>query len=214
MTMHNNHLIIRKSELATSLWSGGNTTQLAIYPRDALYAERNFLWRVSTASVELEESDFTPLIGVYRHIMVLTGELYLTHEGCYGKLLKPFEQDSFWGDWKTRGVGRVTDFNLMLKDGCVGCIDVITVAPQQARAVLSARLAVELRQAERSEVLYFTSSAQVKVGHGKAETLQAGDVLILHSANNSEYCLTIQNTQNSSLRVARASVAYQPTFAS
>ena len=45
----------------TTQWSGGATTQLAIAPKGAVYADRDFLWRLSSATVELDESDFTPL---------------------------------------------------------------------------------------------------------------------------------------------------------
>ena len=56
---------------AVSRWSGGTTTQLAISPANALYADREFLWRVSSAVVELPESDFTPLPDYDRILMIL-----------------------------------------------------------------------------------------------------------------------------------------------
>ena len=54
-------LKLTPADFVTSTWSGGTTTQLAIAPEGAVYAERSFLWRVSSATVELETSDFTPL---------------------------------------------------------------------------------------------------------------------------------------------------------
>ena len=75
--------IIRKGELPVSRWSGGTTTQLAIWPEGAVYAERNFVWRVSSARVETQESEFTSLPGVARCLMVLDGTLHLEHEGRY-----------------------------------------------------------------------------------------------------------------------------------
>ena len=62
--------IIRKGELPVSRWSGGTTTQLAIWPEGAVYAERNFVWRVSSARVETQESEFTSLPGVARTIPI------------------------------------------------------------------------------------------------------------------------------------------------
>ena len=107
--------ITRKSELTTTTWPGGTTTQLAIYPEGASYAERNFLFRISTAMVEAEESVFTRLPGVTRKIMILDGKLKLDHKGRHTKTLHKFETDSFEGDWETRGFGKVTDFNLMTR---------------------------------------------------------------------------------------------------
>ena len=56
------HLIhLTKDDYVVSQWSGGTTTQLAIAPSGAQYGDRAFLWRLSSATVDLEESDFTPL---------------------------------------------------------------------------------------------------------------------------------------------------------
>ena len=66
-----------RAQYVTTDWSGGTTTQLAIAPEEAVYAERDFLWRLSSAQVELEHSDFTPLPDYNRLISVLKGELEL-----------------------------------------------------------------------------------------------------------------------------------------
>ena len=42
-----------------SRWSGGNTRELAIYPEGAEYLDRDFLWRLSSADSDKEESSFT-----------------------------------------------------------------------------------------------------------------------------------------------------------
>jgi uncharacterized protein len=114
--------LIRKSEQITTSWSGGTTTQLFIYPENANYQERNFLFRISTATVETEESVFTKLPGISRQIMILAGTLKLEHTGRYTKILQKFETDSFEGDWETRGYGKVTDFNLMTTGKLQGTI--------------------------------------------------------------------------------------------
>lgn len=40
-----------------------------------MYADRDFLWRLSSAKVELDHSDFTPLPDYERLISVLHGDL-------------------------------------------------------------------------------------------------------------------------------------------
>ncbi len=105
--------ILRKHEQTASKWAGGTTTQLAIFPENADYSKRNFLFRISTATVETEESEFTNLPGVSRIIMILDGTLWLNHEGHYSKTLQKFDTDLFDGSWKTSSKGKVTDFNLM-----------------------------------------------------------------------------------------------------
>ena len=46
--------LLTREDYATTNWSGGTTTQLSIAPEGAVYADRDFLWRRSSATVELE----------------------------------------------------------------------------------------------------------------------------------------------------------------
>jgi environmental stress-induced protein Ves len=105
--------IIRKKEQTNQNWSGGATTQLFIFPKTAVYAERNFRFRISTATVEQEKSDFTQLPGIERILMILEGELKISHKNHYSKFLRKFDIDQFSGDWETSSEGKVTDFNVM-----------------------------------------------------------------------------------------------------
>jgi uncharacterized protein len=104
---------ISKADQKSEGWSGGTTTQLAIYPQDSSYNQRNFLFRISTATLDSEQSEFTHLPEISREIMILEGILKIEHKDRYSKILKKFETDSFQGDWGTKGYGKVRDFNLM-----------------------------------------------------------------------------------------------------
>lgn len=111
----------RKDELTHSRWSGGVTTQLAIWPEGADYGARRFDWRISTAVVEDEKSVFTPLPGIHRLLMILDGEIEVTHEGTKKISMKPLaDVDEFEGGWETVSVGRCVDFNLMTAGGYRG----------------------------------------------------------------------------------------------
>lgn len=123
--------IIRKTEQKTSQWSGGTTTQLAIFPETATYDQRDFLFRISTAKIEAAESKFTSLPGISRTIMILEGNLTLNHEGHYSEALQKFSIDSFDGGWKTTSSGKVTDFNLMTSGQATGTLLGKTLQPQQ-----------------------------------------------------------------------------------
>ncbi|WP_411680772.1 HutD family protein [Clostridium thailandense] len=125
--MENKISIIKKSKFQVSEWSGGTTTELLIYPEDAKYSDRSFKWRLSSAKVEAEESIFTHLPGISRIIMVIDGVLRLEHEGHHKVILNPFEQDSFMGSWKTKSFGKVTDFNLMMNEGCIGKLEAFSI---------------------------------------------------------------------------------------
>ena len=123
-------LKIDRSLCSASAWSGGATTELLIGPEGATYAGRDFLWRLSSATVELEESTFTALPDYDRIIMTLEGEMDLSHNGGSWIHLKEFAPHSFDGADLTVSRGKVTDFNLMLKKGsCRGEVTVLEAGP-------------------------------------------------------------------------------------
>ena len=107
--------LTKKEQLITSTWQGGTTTQLAIYPKEAVYKNLDFIFRISTATIDIEQSTFTSLPNVSRIIMILNGELSIRHKNQYTKQLKKFDTDIFSGDWETTSIGKATDFNVMIR---------------------------------------------------------------------------------------------------
>ena len=65
--------ILKAADQTSSIWSGGTTTQLAIFPFDAKYEDRNFIFRISTAKVHHEHTVFSSLKGFSRSLMILEG---------------------------------------------------------------------------------------------------------------------------------------------
>ncbi len=125
---------LTSADYRISAWSGGTTTQLAIIPENAVYADRDFLWRVSSATVDLEESDFTPLPDYDRLIATLEGEIVLTHNGGEPLRLRPLEVHAFSGADATHSVGRCRDFNLMLRRGrAVGTMEALRLTEAPTR---------------------------------------------------------------------------------
>lgn len=51
--------------------------------------------------------------------------MHLDHAGHHSATLKPFEQDYFMGEWKTKSTGSCTDFNLMLGKGYKGSMECV-----------------------------------------------------------------------------------------
>lgn len=101
---------------STSAWAGGVTTELWIWPEDGDYASRNFRVRISSATVRLDESDFTALPGVVRYITPLSGGFTLSHPDGRTVTMKPLDKPyCFDGGEATHCSGKATDFNLMLK---------------------------------------------------------------------------------------------------
>jgi environmental stress-induced protein Ves len=93
--------------------------QLSIGPEGERYADRKFLWRISSATVELETSEFTALPDYERLIAPIRGEMILSHNGGEEILLRAFDVHRFDGADLTVSKGKCTDFNLMLRKGKV-----------------------------------------------------------------------------------------------
>ena len=110
---------LRPADYTVSDWSGGRTVQLSIGPESERYADRKFLWRISSATVELETSEFTALPDYERLIAPIRGEMILSHNGGEEILLRPFDVHRFDGADLTISKGKCTDFNLMLRKGKV-----------------------------------------------------------------------------------------------
>ncbi len=109
-------LHLTPKDYKTALWSGGTTTEIFLWPPEGSYATREFTVRISSAQVDLPESDFTALPGVQRWITPLTGGFTLTHPGKPPITLAPLEYPyHFSGQIPTHCQGTARDFNLMCK---------------------------------------------------------------------------------------------------
>lgn len=108
--------IIEESDFSITDWSGGKTTEMFLYPEGSSYQEKNFLFRISSATVDAEESVFTRLDGIHRQIVLLNGSMVLQHEQGVPVTLYPYVPHSFEGSWKTVSRGRAQDFNLMYRN--------------------------------------------------------------------------------------------------
>jgi len=109
---------LTETDFISSKWSGGTTTQLFIFPQGATVNERNFDWRISSAIVETEESDFTLFEGYERILIPLKGKLEMEHQTPNGTIQQnvgEFELARFSGSWPTKGKGKLTDFNVIFK---------------------------------------------------------------------------------------------------
>jgi len=123
-----------------SQWSGGTTTQLYIQPEGSSIANKNFDLRISMAKIEQEESEFSSWPGYMRKLKVLEGNLTINHDNEYSKDLIPYDQDLFSGDWKTKGKGKVTDFNVIFKPGIEVILYHIEFDPGEKLTLMNANM--------------------------------------------------------------------------
>lgn len=180
---------LTRQDYTVSQWSGGSTTQLAIEPPEAVYADRDFLWRLSSATVELDSSDFTPLPDYQRFITVLDGAMTLTHDGGSPISLDVGSVHAFDGGSQTRSVGRCTDLNLMLRKGaCQGSLQAISLAAGSSRS---------FAPAAGGTLLLFCRSGSASVSaEGETLSLAPGECVLTTDA------LTLTTAQSSLLFLA------------
>ena len=118
--------VIEPEHFKSIAWSGGLSREIMIFPSDAEYGPRNFLYRVSTAVVESRESIFTDLPNYNRFIIPLSGELNLSINQEHHHLA-PFSVLAFDGAAKTlsQSEPNLTDLNLMVKKGFSAEVQVV-----------------------------------------------------------------------------------------
>lgn len=193
-------LHLTSKDYIVSQWSGGATTQVAIAPAGASYAERTFLWRVSSASVDADESDFTPLPDYHRWISTLVGEMTLSHNGGKTITLSPYEVHQFDGGADTHSWGRCTDFNLMLRKGAAqGSIRSLRISAGAAQAIGPEDAAIE--QFPSCALLLFCGEGTAVVTLGSERVLVAAfEAVLLDDA--ASRLLTVEAVENTAFMVA------------
>ncbi|KRF43841.1 HutD family protein [Paenibacillus sp. Soil787] len=199
--------VIKKHMQITTTWSGGTTTQLAIYPEHAEYNKRNFLWRISTARIHDEHSLFTCLPDFWRKLMIIEGEVILEYEGSHQVGVKPYEQESFSGGWVTRSMGKVTDFNLITAAGCRGELEALLIKEGTSYEIECHKDDVEFSLV--TEAFYCSDGRiNVSINEDQSLRLEKGDFCVLSwKASLDKVNIRISHSGNESAAyVIRASI--------
>lgn len=210
--MSNKIEVIRKKQHKTSEWSGGTTTELYIYPKGAIYNERKFKWRLSSAKVEVEKSTFTALEGISRLIMIIKGELMLEHEGHHNARLKAFEQDSFCGEWTTTSFGKVTDFNLMLAQGCTGKLEAISVNALEDKDIFFHNNINEGEEFSLITEAFYIVKGNVdieKVAKEKISLIEGDLILVTRAEKETTSEFKIHSNSEEESNIIRATIFYE-----
>ncbi len=108
-------LTIKREQIKPSIWSGGKTWTYYISPKNATLQERNFDIRISSASVETEQSTFSDFSGYKRYISVLTEPITLEING-HKKLVDSNTIVEFSGSDHVISYGKTSDINVFVKD--------------------------------------------------------------------------------------------------
>jgi uncharacterized protein len=195
-----NVILVPKSEYHTTQWSGGSTTELLIFPSTASYKEKNFKWRVSSATIDVDESNFTYLPNISRHLIIIDGKIILNHQDKYKKVLEPYDQDYFMGDWTTKSFGKATDFNLMLAKGYTGNLQVLTLKKDSQVNIV--------QDGNSTEVFYIVSGTlSLEIVEEKHTIIQGDLFYISDSFDYNKYEVILLNDSQEEIIIIRASIS-------
>ena len=162
-----NITLLKSNDFQVSDWSGGKTKQLYLSPPTGHYSKRDFDYRLSTATVELAESQFSDLSGFHRILMSLDHTLHLHNASRQEEtVLAPFTPYFFEGSDSITSRGTCTDFNLIYSDHYQG--QMIAISDGQ-----------ELSQDEAIQFIYALSDLMVTGTDLPSLNLETGQLLIV-----------------------------------
>ena len=162
-----NITLLKSSDFQVSDWSGGKTKQLYLSPPTGHYGKRDFDYRLSTATVELAESQFSDLSGFHRILMSLDHALHLHNASRQEEtVLAPFTPYVFEGSDSITSRGTCTDFNLIYSDHYQG--QMLAISDRE-----------ELSQDEAIQFIYALSDLMVTGTGLPSLNLETGQLLIV-----------------------------------
>lgn len=162
-----NITLLKSSDFQVSDWSGGKTKQLYLSPPTGHYGKRDFDYRLSTATVEAAESEFSDLSGFHRILMSLDHTLHLHNASRQEEtVLAPFTPYFFEGSDSITSHGTCIDFNLIYSDHYQG--QMLAISDRE-----------ELSQDEAIQFIYALGDLMVTGTDLPSLNLETGQLLIV-----------------------------------
>lgn len=110
--------ILPKKDSKISVWSGGLTYEYMIYPETANYTDRDFLFRISSATIEEVPSLFTNFKGYHRYLVMLDNGLDV-EVNRENKTYEKYEIMEFNSGDEVTSYTKGNDFNWMVSEEIV-----------------------------------------------------------------------------------------------
>ena len=186
-----NITLLKSNDFQVSDWSGGKTKQLYLSPPTGHYGKREFDYRLSTATVELAESQFSDLSGFHRILMSLDHTLHLHNASRQEEtVLAPFTPYIFEGSDSITSRGTCTDFNLIYSDHYQG--QMLAISDRE-----------ELSQDEAIQFIYALSDLMVTGIGLPSLNLETGQLLIVEKdAQETELRIMFSSNQPTGAHLA------------
>lgn len=107
-----------KKDCTAAIWSGGLTYEYLIYPETANYSDRDFTFRISSATIEKVPSEFTKFKGYHRYLVMFDNGLDI-EVNKEKKVYEKYEIMEFNSDDEVTSYTKGIDFNWMVSEKIV-----------------------------------------------------------------------------------------------
>lgn len=177
-------------------WGGGITSQIAIFPENTSCKTQDFIWRVSSASVEEKETDFTIYPRYYRLIGPLDESLELQHENGEKTVLYPGDIYAFDGNEKIHSRGICRDINVMFrKDSAEGTLQFLELAVGSELRISAPLLPTVALSDCFMGVYCFSGTCSVEYSGDESKKLSEGTFLLLNEVGNEYLKICAEKSQ-------------------
>ncbi|WP_202703284.1 HutD family protein [Flavobacterium sp. UGB4466] len=173
MTLH----LLPKENCKPAVWSGGLTYEYMIYPKTANYADRDFAFRISSATIEQEPSVFTQFKGYHRYLVMLDNDLHI-EINKQKKIYEQYEIMEFNSNDAVTSFTKGIDFNWMVSEKISHHQLKITAVNQNCNAQI---------------VLLFSLDTTVVQINEKTYDLKPYDLLIIENPEKKNITLHFSN---------------------
>jgi len=169
---------ISKDTLIPTIWDGGETFEYYIYPENTLYANRDFLFRISAATITKVPSMFTKFNNYQRFLVMLDNDLNININGKE-ESYTPNDVFKFDSSSDIISYTKGNDFNLMVSKN-VKLADLFFLND-----------ALQLNQP--FIFLFAIKDTSVEVNN-ETINLKKTDLLLIENNNQSDILLKTENT--------------------
>lgn len=166
-----------KKDSKAAIWSGGLTYEYLIYPETANYGDRDFVFRISSATIEKVPSEFTKFKGYYRYLVMLDNSLDI-EVNKEKKVYEKYEIMEFNSDDEVTSYTKGIDFNWMVSEKTGHHKLQITQSNQNCNAQI---------------VLLFSLQTTVIKINEKPYHLEMYDLLVIENQNRENIMLDFSN---------------------
>lgn len=169
---------ISKDTLIPTIWDGGETFEYYIYPENALYTNRDFLFRISAATINKVSSTFTKFNNYQRFLVMLDNDLNIKINGKE-EHYTPNDIFKFDSNSDIISYTKGNDFNLM--------------ASKNAQAIDVFFLNEDVQLKQSFIFLFALNDTSVEVNN-ETINLKKTDLLLIENNNQSDILLKAEHS--------------------